>query len=61
MFTFKDGKEAFRESIGDDSLELLIAGDCCPRNECEELVLAGKSGSIISSIKPVLTQEFLQK
>ena len=54
MFTFKDGKEVFRDSPGNDNLELLIAGDCCPRNECEELILAGKSASIISSIKPVL-------
>jgi poly-gamma-glutamate capsule biosynthesis protein CapA/YwtB (metallophosphatase superfamily) len=54
MFTFKDGKEVFRESTGDDTLELLIAGDCCPRNECEELIIGGKSASIISDIKPVL-------
>lgn len=54
MFTFKNGKEVFRESTGNDTLELLIAGDCCPRNECEELILAGKSANIISSIKPIL-------
>jgi poly-gamma-glutamate synthesis protein (capsule biosynthesis protein) len=54
MFTFKDGKEVFRKSSGNQTLELLIAGDCCPRNNCEELIMAGKSAEIISDVKPVL-------
>jgi poly-gamma-glutamate synthesis protein (capsule biosynthesis protein) len=54
MLTFKDGIETFRESVGPEALDLLIAGDCCPRNQCESLVLEGKSSTIISDIKPIL-------
>lgn len=54
MLTFKDGREVFRDSAGSETLELLIAGDCCPRNECEKLVLAGKAKEIIADIKSVL-------
>ena len=53
MLTFKDGKEVFRKPAG-STLELLIAGDCCPRNECEELVISGKSADIIADVKLLL-------
>lgn len=54
MLRFLDGREVLRKSEPGSTLEVLVAGDCCPWHSAVAPILEGKSSDILSAIQPVL-------
>jgi poly-gamma-glutamate synthesis protein (capsule biosynthesis protein) len=54
MFTFKDGKEAFRKKESENTLSIVVTGDVCPWHDVIEPVKKGKSSEILKAVQPFL-------
>lgn len=54
MFTFKNGREAFRQKQDGETLSVLITGDCFPGFGLEKTILEGGSKKLLAGIQDSL-------
>lgn len=50
----ENGKKTFRSPVGDERVNIVIAGDFCPTAKAEPMIAAGQSNKILRLIKPYL-------